>query len=338
MRWLLGRLALFIGALAGMSMLIFICLRVLPGDVASVMAGLNAPPERVASLRAELGLDRPLTSQYADWITGLLHGDLGVSMLTGRPTTVQVAWRAQVTFPLILMGLAVALAAGVPLGCAAVLAGGNRLRQTLHMVSIVGGAVPALWSALLLIMLFARGTGLIGLLPAQGFPADGWRQPGAALASLTLPALSVGLIVGAGVMRYTRAALADLASTGFIDLGMACGLTRRQAMLRIGLRLAVPQLVSVVGLTFAEMITGVMVVENLFDLPGLGQMLITDVGNRDLISVQGELLLLAAFFLAVGLIVDLLHRAFDPRLRDAPLSASPGEGAAAAADLVGGGR
>ena len=118
-------------------------------------------------------------------------------------------------------------------------------------------------------------------------------------------------------MRYTRSALGDVASTGHIDMAMACGMTRTQAVLRVGLRLATPQLVSVIGLTFAEMITGVMVIENLFALPGIGSGLVTDVGNRDLIAVQSELFMLAAFFLFIGLIVDLAHRVLDPRLKTA---------------------
>ena len=118
-------------------------------------------------------------------------------------------------------------------------------------------------------------------------------------------------------MRYTRAALGDLASSGYIDMARSCGMTRTQAVLRVGLRLATPQLVSVIGLTFASMVTGVMVIENLFALPGIGNGLVTDVGNRDLIAVQSELFLLTAFFLTVGLVVDLFHRVLDQRLKTA---------------------
>ena len=175
--------------------------------------------------------------------------------------------------------------------------------------------MPALWGGLLLILLFSRGTGLLGLLPAQGFPDTGWATPGKALSCLLLPALTTGITAGASIMRYTRAAVGDMASSQAVD--MACGMTRKQAVLRVALRLATAQLVSVVGLTFAQMITGVMVVENLFALPGLGAMLVTDVGNRDLIAVQSELFLLAAFFLTVGLVVDLFHRVLDPRLKTA---------------------
>ena len=213
-----------------------------------------------------------------------------------------------------------ALAIGLPLGCAAVLARSRRVRAALHVVAIIGGAIPALWGGLLLILLFSRGSGLLGLFPSQGFPQDGWNEPGKAVWSLVLPALSVGVIVGASIMRYTRSALESYVSSGYVDMARACGMTRTQAALNVGLRLAMPQLVSVVGLTFASMITGVMVVENLFALPGIGNGLVTDVGNRDLIAVQSELFLLAAFFLLVGLIVDLLHRLLDPRLKSADSS------------------
>lgn len=317
MRFIARRLALFVVALLAVSVVVFVALRVLPGDVASVMAGLNSPAERVEQLRTQLGLDRPLVTQYFDWLTALLHGDFGTSMLTGQSVTGQVAQRASVTFPLIALGLLVALVIGIPLGCAATLATGRRARAAFQIIAVIGGSIPALWGGLLLILLFGRGVGLLGLLPSQGFPDAGWSEPLDALASLTLPALSVGIIVGASLMRYTRSALGELAASGYIEMAMSCGMTSTQAVLRVGLRLATPQLVSVIGLTFAEMITGVMVIENLFALPGLGTGLVTDVGNRDLIAVQSELFMLAAFFLLIGLVVDLAHRALDPRLKAA---------------------
>ena len=244
-RFLMRRLVLFVLALMGISLLIFLALRILPGDVAAVMAGLDAPPERVDRLRRQMGLDRSYPRQYLDWVSGFLQGDLGRSILTNRSIASQVGIRAQITFPLILLGLGVALLLGIPLGCAAALARSPRMQSFSHMVAIVGGSVPALWSGLLLIMLFAKGGGLIGLLPSQGFPALGWAQPGQALAALILPAVSTGIIVGAGIMRYTRSLLGDMLSSGYVDMGMACGMTRTQAALRIGLRLASPQLVSV---------------------------------------------------------------------------------------------
>lgn len=317
MRFVIHRLALFVVALFGLSIVIFAALRILPGDVASVMAGVNASPARVAQLREQLGLNRSLVAQYGDWMGALVRGDFGTSILTGRSVTALVASRAAITFPLIIVGLLIALAIGLPLGCAAVLARSARARALFHMMAIIGGAIPALWGGLLLILMFGRGVGLVGILPSQGFPLDGWAMPGRALLSLVLPALSVGIIVGASIMRYTRAALGGFADSGYVDMARSCGMTRTQAVLRVGLRLATPQLVSVIGLTFASMITGVMVIENLFALPGIGNGLVTDVGNRDLIAVQSELFLLAAFFLALGLVVDVLHRMLDPRLKNA---------------------
>ena len=319
MRFLGKRLLLFVGALVGLSLLVFALLRILPGDVAAVVAGTNATAERLTSLRAQMGLDKSYAAQYGDWVLGLLHGDLGTSVVSGKAVSAQVSSRASVTFPLIVLSLLIALAIGLPLGCAAVLTRNVRLRGVFHAAAIVAGAIPALWGGLLLILLFSKGIGLMGLLPSQGFPDAGWAAPLSAMAALVLPALATGITAGASIMRYTRAAVGDMASSQAVALAMACGMTRRQAVVRVALRLAIPQLVSVIGLTFAQMVTGVMVVENLFALPGLGSMLVTDVGNRDLTAVQSELFLLAAFFLFLGLLVDLLHRMLDPRLKNATI-------------------
>lgn len=319
MRFLGKRLLLFVGALVGLSLLVFALLRILPGDVAAVVAGTNATAGRLTSLRAQMGLDKSYAAQYGDWVLGLLHGDLGTSVVSGKAVSAQVSSRASVTFPLIVLSLLIALAIGLPLGCAAVLTRNVRLRGVFHAAAIVAGAVPALWGGLLLILLFSKGIGLMGLLPSQGFPDAGWAAPLSAMAALVLPALATGITAGASIMRYTRAAVGDMASSQAVAMAMACGMTRRQAVLRVALRLAIPQLVSVIGLTFAQMVTGVMVVENLFALPGLGSMLVTDVGNRDLTAVQSELFLLAAFFLFLGLLVDLLHRMLDPRLKNATI-------------------
>lgn len=319
MRFLGKRLLLFVGALVGLSLLVFALLRILPGDVAAVVAGTNATAERLTSLRAQMGLDKSYAAQYGDWVLGLLHGDLGTSVVSGKAVSAQVSSRASVTFPLIVLSLLIALAIGLPLGCAAVLTRNVRLRGVFHAAAIVAGAIPALWGGLLLILLFSKGIGLMGLLPSQGFPDAGWAAPLSEMAALVLPALATGITAGASIMRYTRAAVGDMASSQAVAMAMACGMTRRQAVLRVALRLAIPQLVSVIGLTFAQMVTGVMVVENLFALPGLGSMLVTDVGNRDLTAVQSELFLLAAFFLFLGLLVDLLHRMLDPRLKNATI-------------------
>ena len=170
MKFIIQRLGLFIAALVGLSLLVFLALRILPGDVAAVIAGTKATPERIAALRSQLGLDRSYPAQYADWILDLLHGDFGTSVISGRSVASQVAERVGITFPLIVMSLAIALVIGLPLGCAAVLTRNPHLRGLFHVIAIVAGAIPALWGGLLLILLFARGSGLFGLFPSRRFP------------------------------------------------------------------------------------------------------------------------------------------------------------------------
>lgn len=320
LRFVLRRLMLFVAALAVLSVVIFVSLRILPGNVAVLMAGTNSTPERVAALTEQLGLNRPYVQQYWEWCGDLLRGNLGVSLLTGRPTIAQTVVRAQVTLPLIIIALIFSVAIGVPLGILAATsaargAGKSRVSSVLRYVSLAAGAVPALWGGLLLILLFGRGVGLIGIFPSQGFPQEGWARPGQALVSLLLPALSVGIISGAQMMRYTQSSVESIAESGFVRMAMASGLTRSRAIRTTGVRIVMPDIISVVGLSFAQMVTGVLVIENLFSLPGLASMLVSDVGNRDLIKVQSELMLLAAFFLLIGLVTDILHRVTDPRMR-----------------------
>lgn len=313
-RMICQRLLLFIAALFCISAAVFLALRVLPGDVAQVMAGLNSPHGKVEQLRAELGLNKPLFTQYADWLLGVMRGDFGVSVLTGRPVVSMILGRATITFPLIFLGLAIALAIGIPLGCFKVTHEGKLAQVVSRFTAISAGSVPALWGGMLLILLFGKGVGVLGLLPTQGFPTDGWSDFSEAFLSLLLPAITVGIIVGSSFMRYTSAVLENIANSEIAAEAMACGMTRKQVVWRVGLRLALPQLVSVIGLTFAHMVMGVMVIENLFSLPGMGMGLVRDVGLRDLIAVQGELFMLAALFLLIGFAVDIAHRLLDPRL------------------------
>ncbi|WP_300765861.1 ABC transporter permease [uncultured Bifidobacterium sp.] len=314
MRYAVRRTVALIVALTVSSIAVFAALRILPGDLATVMAGTDASAERVAQLRVQLGLNHTLPDQYVLWLGGLLHGDLGTSMLTGATVTHQIGSRASVTLPLVLLSMAVSLLIGVPAGCQAALARGKRSRSIIHAISLLGGAVPAIWAGMLLILLFGSGVGVVPVLPSQGFPVDGWSAPLDALRSLALPALTVGIIEGAQVMRYVRSGLSGVMDDDAVMMAMAGGMTRREAAMTIGMRLAMPQLVSVAALELGSMITGVMVVESLFALPGLGAGLVSDVGNRDLVVVQSELFLLSAVFLVLGFLVDMAHRALDPRV------------------------
>jgi peptide/nickel transport system permease protein len=175
-------------------------------------------------------------------------------------------------------------------------------------------AVPVVWAGMMLVVVFAVW---LGWLPAQGFPRAGWQQPGPALRALLLPALTIGVVEGAMLLRFVRSATLQAIGQDFVRTAAAKGLTRTQALIRHGLPTMALSVVTVLGLQVAGIIVGAVVIEQLFSLPGIGRMLVADVGNRDLVKVQGELLVLTGFVLLVGFAVDLFHRAIDPRQREA---------------------
>ncbi|WP_165496184.1 ABC transporter permease subunit [Alloscardovia theropitheci] len=318
MKTILSRIALFVVMLWIVSLVIFFALRILPGDVAAIIAGTNSSVERYRSIRTQLGLDRPLIEQYGSWLWDIVRGNLGTSVITGQAMGERLTVRAAVTFPLIIMSMIITLAMGIPTAVWSVTSQHAWVRTSLRVMSQILGAIPALWAGLLLVMIFGKGSGFIGILPTQGFPAQPLSSVSTfltACASLILPAVSVGIITAAQVMRYTRSALLDGENANHIAWSMTAGMTYAQAVRTTGLRLALPQIISVAGVTFASMITGVLTVETLFNIPGIATILLSDMSERDLPAVQTELLLLAAFFLLVGLVIDMLQRLIDPRLR-----------------------
>ncbi|QEW02543.1 ABC transporter permease [Microbacterium lushaniae] len=312
-RYTLTRLALLVVGLLVASVLIFLSLRVLPGDVALLIAGTDSTPAQVAAIRERLGLGAPLPAQYLDWIGGLVRGDLGSSLVTGSSVAAELADKARITVPLGILALLIALAIAVPFG---VLSAVRRRRPAGTALSVVAqalAAVPAVWAGMMLVVVFAVW---LGVLPAQGFPRGGWSDPAAALRALILPALTIGIIEGAMLMRFVRSATLQAIGQDYVRTAAAKGLTRTQALLRHGLPNVALSVVTVLGLQVAGVLVGAVVIEQLFTLPGVGRMLVADVGARDLPKVQGELFVLTGFVLIVGFLVDLLHRALDPRQRE----------------------
>lgn len=312
-RFVLGRVVLLLVGLLVASALIFFTLRLLSGDVAQVVAGTQSSPAQVAAIRRSLGLDRPLIAQYGSWLGGLIHGDLGRSLVTGSSVTSQLAQKLSVTLPLAGIALVFGLVLGVPLGVVSALR-----RRTISgtVVSVVAqgvAAVPAVWGGLILIAVFAVA---IRVFPTQGYPTAGWAQPGLALRSLILPALTIGVIEGAVILRFTRSATLAALGEDYVRTAAAKGLTRTQAVIRHGLPNVMLSVVAVLGVQIAGLLVGAVLVEQLFALPGVGRMLVADVGVRDLTKVQGELLALTGLVLIVGFAVDLVHRLVDPRLRE----------------------
>lgn len=313
-RYALTRLTLLVLGLVVASALIFLTLRVLPGDVALLVAGVGSSPEQIAAIRESMGLNRSLPEQYLEWIGGVLRGDLGTSLLTGSSVAGEIAQKAEVTFPLGILSLVIAIAFSVPLGVLSALrrgrAGGTAMSVTAQTVA----AVPVVWAGMMLVVVFAVW---LGWLPAQGFPRAGWEDPAAALRALILPALTIGVVEGAMLMRFVRSATLQAMGQDYVRAAAAKGLTRTTALIRHGLPNVGLSVITVLGLQVAGIIVGAVVIEQLFSLPGIGRMLVADVGARDLPKVQGELLVLTGFVLVVGFVVDIVHRLIDPRQREA---------------------
>ncbi len=313
-RYTLTRFALLLLGLLVASVLIFLTLRVLPGDIAHLIAGVGSSPEQQDAIRERLGLDRPLVQQYLEWLGGLFRGDLGTSLLTGSSVVDELAQKAEVTVPLGILSLLIAVVISVPLGVLSAMRRGRAAGTGLSVGAQALAAVPVVWAGMMLVVVFAVW---LGWLPAQGFPRAGWSDPWAAFRSLILPALTIGIVEGAMLLRFVRSATLQAVGQDFVRTGAAKGLTRDQALIRHGLPVVGLSVITVLGLQVAGIIVGAVVIEQLFSLPGIGRMLVADVAARDLPKVQGELLALTGFVLIVGFVVDLVHRVIDPRQREA---------------------
>ena len=313
-RYALTRLVLLLLGLVVASVLIFVTLRVLPGDIAQMIAGVGSGPGQVEAIRERLGLDRPLAVQYVEWMSGVVRGDLGTSLLTGTPVATELLQKAEVTVPLGLLAMVIALLFSVPLGVASALRRGRADGTLITVGAQTLAAVPVVWAGMMLVVVFAVW---LGWLPAQGFPRAGWADPAAAWRALLLPAITIGIVEGAMLLRFVRSATLQAVGQDYVRAAAAKGLTRTQAMLRHGLPNVGLSVITVLGLQVAGIIVGAVVIEQLFSLPGIGRMLVLDVGQRDLPKVQGELLVLTGFVLIVGFAVDLFHRVIDPRQREA---------------------
>ena len=310
---LLQRCAILLGSLVASSVLVFAFMAVLPGDPARVALGVNASDEAVAELRRQFGLDRPLPTQYFDWLGGLLHGDLGTSYVSKAAIGPQVFDRLQVTLWLVVAGMVIALAIAVPAGTLMAARHRKVSGLALSAVSQVGVAVPAFLAGILLIVVFAVK---LGWLPANGWTPPA-QDPAMFLQQLILPALALGLVQGAVLTRYVRSAVLDVLREDYLRTARAKGLRPFQALWKHGLRNAAVPVVTVLGLQLATLLIGAVVVERVFVIPGLGSLLLDGVSNRDLLLVQDVVMVLVLAVLLVNFVVDVLYVALDPRLRTA---------------------
>ncbi len=315
--YLLRRLASLLVTLALASAAVFAVLELLPGNAAEVILGDTATPESIAALNQRLGLDRPALTRYADWVGGLLQGRTAESISYATPTGTLILERLRVTLPLALLAMALTTVLALTLGLYAAARHGRAGDVGVMALSQLGIAIPNFWFAILLISLFAVQLQWVG---AGGFP--GWTEAegggiGPALAALLLPAVALAVVQAAILARVTRSAVLDVLREDFVRTARAKGLSRRQALLRHVLRNALLPVLTVMGLQFANLLTGTIVVENVFVLPGVGRLVFQAIANRDLVVVRDVVLLLAAMVVVVNFVVDVLYAVVDPRLRRA---------------------
>jgi peptide/nickel transport system permease protein len=309
--FLLRRMTTFVATLVGASVVIFLVLDILPGNAALTILGADASPAAVEALSHKLGLDQPALHRYLGWIFGLLRGDLGVSYAYDTPVSELIAGGLAISLPLAVMAMALTALIALSLGVFAAARHGSLADTGVMGVSQIGIAIPNFWFAILLILLFAVQ---LRWFSAGGFP--GWADgPLPALRALILPAVALAVVQAAILARVTRSSIIEVMREDFVRTARAKGLTKRAALWRHVLRNAMIPVVTIMGLQFANLIAGTVVIENVFYLPGLGRLIFQAINNRDLIVVRDCVMLLAALVVAVNFAIDLIYVAIDPRLK-----------------------
>lgn len=293
------------------SIIVFAALEIIPGDPAQLMLGINATDETLNALREQMGLNDPIVVRYVTWIFGMLSGDFGTSYTYSVPVTELVAERVLVSLPLAFIALILSTVIAIPVGIYAAARHGRAPDAIAMGTAQLGVAIPNFWFALLLVYAFAVN---FRIFPAGGFP--GWDNGiGPALLALVLPAIALALPQAAILARVTRSALIEVMSEDYIRTARAKGLPSRYVLWRHALRNAMIPVLTILGLQFAFLIAGTIIIENVFYLPGIGRLIFQAITQRDLIVVEGAVMLLVATVIVVNLLVDLSYAFVDPRLR-----------------------
>jgi peptide/nickel transport system permease protein len=313
--FLLKRLATLLATLLGASALVFLVLEILPGNAAQMLMGPDASPEAVAALAAKLGLDQPALQRYGQWISGLVVGNMGESYAYSTPVLDLVLERLALTVPLALLAMVITAVLALLAGVYAASRHNRWGDVGLMALAQVGIAIPNFWFAILLILLFSVQ---LQWFAAGGFP--GWTEdsgggPLQALKALLLPAISLAVVQAAILARITRSAVLEVLREDFVRTARAKGLSQRAALWGHVLRNAMIPVVTVMGLQFASLLAGTIVVENVFYLPGLGRLIFQSISNRDLIVVRNCVMLLAVMVIVVNFVVDVLYAVIDPRIK-----------------------
>jgi peptide/nickel transport system permease protein len=307
------RLLLLIPVMLLVATGVFLLLRLTPGDPAGVILGPDATEERRLELRETLGLNDPLVVQYGRWLGKMAQGDLDRSLFLDQPVAEALLERAEPTLLLTFLALLVAVVLGIPTGIIAARSRGTWLDLSSMGVAMVGIAMPTFWLGLNLIFIFAV---LLRWLPVAGYAplSEGlWES----LRYMILPAITLGVAQGALLARMTRSMMLEVLNQDYVRTARSKGLTEKGVVLRHALRNAFLPLMTVIGLSFAALMSGAVVTEQIFNIPGVGRLLIQAIGRRDFPLVQGAVLVIAAIYVLINLLVDLLYAVIDPRIRHA---------------------
>lgn len=307
------RCLLAVPSLLGIAVIVFVLMRAVPGDVVTGLIGLgeDISEERLAELRRMFGLDVPIHLQFVEWLGAALRGDLGSSLRTGRPVGVDLALRLPVTLELSVLSLIIALFLALPLGIAAALWRGRLPDYLGSAFVLLGLSIPSFFLGVLLILLFSLR---LGWLPPAGYVPFG-EAPLQNLKHMILPALSLGLILAAATTRIVRSTMLEVLGLDYVRTARAKGLPESVVTLRHALRNALIPVVTVVGLQFGSLLGGSVIVEQIFSLPGIGRFALEGINLRDYPVVQGAVLFIAAAFVLVNLLVDIVYAFIDPRVR-----------------------
>ena len=309
--YILQRLSGMIAVMLLVVTIVFVIVRVTPGDPAAVMLGPEATAQDVADLRTRLGLDRSILSQYVIYVGQLLRGDLGQSIFLNMPVTSALMERAEPTFFLTLLSLAIASTIALPVGIYAAYRRGSFLDQAATTLAMLGASIPGFWLGLILMQIFAVRWGIL--------PVSGYGGPDTSLLErirhLILPAVALGLVSSALIMRFTRASMLDVLGDDYIRTARAKGLGEQKVVLTHALKNALIPILTVLGLTAAVLISGAVVTETVFGLPGVGNLVVSAVLRRDYPVIQGALLVIAGLYVLINFAIDMLYLLVDPRVR-----------------------
>jgi len=310
-RFILHRLGLLVPTLILVSMLIFALQQLLPGDPALALAGEERDPQVIQYLRARYHLDQPLPVRYAYWIGGVLHGDLGDSIRIQRPVADLVLEKLPVTGELTVLAMIIALSIGIPAGIVAAVKRGTAWDVAANAVALWGLSTPNFWLGILMILLFSVH---LGWLPASGYVSP-FESLWGNLATLIMPAFVLGNAIAAVIMRHTRSAMLQVMRQDYVRTARAKGLSERTVILKHGLRNALGPVITLGALEFGQLLSGAVLTEQVFTIPGFGKLVVDAVFNRDYAVVQGVVLCTASFYILLNLAADLLYAAINPRLR-----------------------